>query len=411
MTPASTLVDLSGDALYRDPYSVLAGLRARGPAHFVRLPGGAELWLIVGYDEVLAALRDPALSKDWMRATGRAGPNAIGANMITSDPPDHTRLRRLVSREFTARRIAALAPRIREIAGDLLDRMAAREGPYDLIAEFAFPLPVTVISELLGVPFLDRSAFVKLCAGIFTPSTDPEAARAEVERITGYFDDLIERKRAKPGDDLLSALIRTTDEDSDRLTRTELRATTFLLLVAGHATTTNLIANGVLALLDHPAQLADLRADRSLLPAAVEEILRYDGPQPFSTRRFTTGPWRPGPSAPTIPAGRTVMLALAAADHDPARFPRPDDFDIHRPASAHLAFGQGIHYCLGAPLARLQVTIALDGLLTRFPALSLAHGADLTWRRTLITRGLTSLPVCSHGVADVRDVGDEHVPG
>ncbi|MFC3448136.1 cytochrome P450 family protein [Amycolatopsis speibonae] len=396
MISSPEIVDLTDVAedLYRDPYAVLAGLRARGPAHFVRLPNGSEVWLIVGYDEALAALGDPTLIKNWLRATGRIGPGAIGANMISSDPPDHTRLRRLVSREFTARRVAALAPRVEAIAVELLDRMESGDGPQDLIAGFAFPLPVSVISELLGVPFLDRAEFSGLCGRIMASAGDATSTEKDIEEINHYFDGLIERKRADPGDDLLSALIRVTDEDADRLSHAELRATTFLLLVAGHVTSTNLIANGVLALLDHPDQLAALRAGWGLLPRAVEEILRYDGPQPFSTRRFTTTPYRVGDSV--LPPGETVMIALAAAGHDPARFLRPADFDIRRTTPGHLAFGHGIHYCLGAPLARVQVSTALRVLLTRFPALRLAGGADRSWRRTLISRGVAELPVLLH---------------
>jgi cytochrome P450 len=392
---STSIIDLSDAAedLYRDPYAVLSELRAQGPVHHVRLPNGSEVWLIVSYDEALAALGAPSLIKNWLRATGRLGPGVIGVNMISSDPPDHTRLRGLVSRAFTARRIAALVPRIEATANDLLDRMASDTGPHDLIAEFAFPLPVSVISELLGVPFLDRSAFSALCGRIMVSSGEATTSQQEVEEINRYFDGLIERKRAEPGDDLLSALIRTTDEDADRLSHTELRATTFLLLVAGHLTTTNLIANGVLALLDHPEQLAALRADWSLLPRTVEEILRYDGPQLFSTRRFTTEHWPVGDSGTVIPPGETVMIALAAAGHDPSHFTRPGDFDIHRTTSGHLAFGHGIHYCLGAPLARLQVSTALRALLTRFPALAVAAATNRTWHRTLITRGVTELPV------------------
>ncbi|WP_233223040.1 cytochrome P450 [Amycolatopsis sp. BJA-103] len=392
MISSSEIIDLPED-LYRDPYTVLAGLRERGPVHRVRWPNGGEVWLVVGYDEAFDALAEPTLIKNWLRATGRIGPGAIGANMISSDPPDHTRLRRLVSRSFTARRVAALIPRVEAIAVELADRMAAAVGPRDLIAEFAFPLPVSVISELLGVPFLDRAEFSALCGRIMASAGDASAGPIDVEEINRYFDGLIERKRADPGEDLLSALIRTTDEDADRLSQAELRATTFLLLVAGHVTSTNLIANGVLALLDHPDQLAALRADWDLLPRAVEEILRYDGPQPFSTRRFTTTHWPVGESGTVVPPGETVMIALAAAGRDPERFPRPGGFDIHRAATGHLAFGHGIHYCLGAPLARIQVSTALRVLLTRFPDLALASGQDRSWRRTLISRGVTELPV------------------
>jgi len=393
MTDGTEPIVLDVDALHDDPYALLADLRARGPAHCVWWPGGEKVWLIVGYEAAYAALNEPTMSKNWLRVTGLAGPNAIGANMISSDPPDHTRLRRLVSREFTARRIAALTPNIEATADELLDRMATRPGELDLIEEFAFPLPVTVICDLLGVPHLDRAAFADLCGRVFHPSEDPAAARAHLEEVNRYFDELIAGKRANQGEDLLSALIRVTDEEDGRLTPAELRATTFLLLVAGHATTTNLIANGVLALLSRPDQWALLRGDPTLLPGAVEEILRYDGPQPFSTRRFTTEPWPVPGSETVIPPRETVLVALAAADHDATHYADPDTFDILRKGSPHLAFGHGIHYCLGAPLARLQVSIALRRLLDRFPDLALARPADLQWRRTLITRGLLRLPV------------------
>ncbi|GAO08101.1 cytochrome P450 family protein [Streptomyces lydicamycinicus] len=390
------IVDLGayGKDFTTDPYPYYAKLRAQGPVHRVRLPYGNDAWLVVGHQAVRAALSDSRLNKDWRLARpqdNEGEESALFTNMLDADPPQHTRLRKLVAKEFTSRRVEALRPRVQQITDELLDTMlAAPEGRADLVEALAFPLPMTVICELLGVPAMDREAFRSWSNEIVAPTSD-EAAQEAVEAMSGYLVDLIETKRSAPGDGLLSALIRTSDEDGDQLSRDELVGTAFLLLVAGHETTVSLLANGVRALLQHPDQLAALRADFSLLDNAVEEMLRYDGPVETATWRFTGEPVEIGGTL--IPAGETVVIALASASRDPELFAVADDFDITRDARGHTAFGHGIHFCLGAPLARLEARIALRSLLERCPDLAMdADFDDLTWRVGML-RGPAQLPV------------------
>ncbi|MFE5867705.1 cytochrome P450 [Streptomyces roseifaciens] len=396
-TEAGTIVDLEamGEEFARHPHRVYAALREQGPVHRVRMPEGAEAWLVVGYDEVRAALNDPRLTKEWAKARPdlsliRA---SAGPNMLVLDAPDHTRLRKLVAKEFTPRRVGEMAPRVQQMTDELLDAMLAAPGRRaDLVEALSFPLPMGVICDLLGVPDLDREAFrhwsnVSVGAG-------PAEEKITVSReVTAYLNGLIAAKRREPGDDLMSALISTADEDGDRLSPEELLGTAWLLLVAGHETTVNLISNGVLALLQHPGQLAALRADPGLLDNAVEEMLRYDGPLETPTYRFTTEPLEIGGTL-ISGGGELVLPVLADADRDPARFPDAARFDIRRDARGHVAFGHGIHYCLGAPLARLEARAAIGSLLERCPDLALdAHPDSLTWREGLLIRGPHRLPV------------------
>ncbi|MGY5127239.1 cytochrome P450 family protein [Streptomyces nigrescens] len=390
------IVDLGayGEDFTADPYPYYAKLRAQGPVHRVRLPYVPEAWLVVGHQAVRAALSDPRLNKNWREAglqSDGGDESALFTNMLDADPPQHTRLRKLVAKEFTSRRVEALRPRVQQITDELLDTMlAAPEGRADLVEALAFPLPMTVICELLGVPAMDRDAFRAWSNEIVAPTSE-EAAQEAVVAMSGYLVDLIETMRNAPGDGLLSALIRTSDEDGDQLSRDELVGTAFLLLVAGHETTVSLLANGVRALLQHPAQLAALRADYSLLDNAVEEMLRYDGPVEMATWRFTAEPVEIGGTL--IPAGQTVMIALASASRDREHFAAADDFDITRDARGHTAFGHGIHFCLGAPLARLEARVALRSLLERCPGLAMdADFDDLTWRTGML-RGIEHLPV------------------
>ncbi|MFF7858056.1 cytochrome P450 [Streptomyces sp. NPDC007904] len=392
------IVDLAalGESFTRDPYPVYAGLRARGAVHRIRMPeGGAEAWLVVGYEAGRAALADPRLSKDWSRASPSLPLGAIsaGPHMLRADPPEHTRLRKLVAREFTARRVEELVPSIQKTTDALLDRMlAAPDGRADLVEALSFPLPISVICELLGVPDLDRESF-RTWSNDALGATDPEQRRAAATAMAQYMAELVEGKRKRSGDDLLSALIHGSDEDGDRLSREELLGMAWLLLVAGHETTVNLISNGVLALLTHPHQLAALRADLTLIDAAVEEMLRYEGPLETPTFRFTTEPVTIGDTV--VPGGgELVLIAMADANRDPARFPSPDRFDISRDARGHVAFGHGIHHCLGAPLARTEARIAVRSLLERAPDLSLdIHLAAITWRPGMMIRGPLSLPI------------------
>ncbi|MFF8554776.1 cytochrome P450 [Streptomyces sp. NPDC015501] len=391
------LTDLAalGERFTRDPYPVYAALREEGPVHRVRIPEGTDAWLVVGYELGRDLLADQRLSKRWSRASPALGIGKVsaGTSMLSSDAPDHTRLRKLVAREFTARRMERLAPRVQEMTDGLLDAMlAAPDRTADLVEALSFPLPMAVICELLGVPFLDREKF-RTWSGQAVSSVDPAVRASSAEAMTGYITGLLADKRAEPGEDLLSALIHTADEDGDRLSGDELIGMVWLLLVAGHETTVNLITNGVHSLLAHPDQLAALRADFSLIDNAVEEILRFEGPVETPTYRFTTEPVEVG--GVVIPGGgELVLVAMSDANRDPARFPDGSRFDITRDARGHIAFGHGIHYCLGAPLARIEARTAIRSLLERCPDLRpAADPATLTWRTGMLMRGPLSLPV------------------
>ncbi|MER6356397.1 cytochrome P450 [Streptomyces sp. NPDC001634] len=388
------MIDLGeyGPRFRRDPHPVYAELRERGPVHWVRTPppDAYEGWLIVGYEEARAALADPRLSKDSTKkgfVTAEEG--VMGRHVLIVDPPEHTRLRSLVARSFTMRRVEALRPRVQEVTDALLDEMLPK-GRADLVEALAYPLPITVICELLGVPDIDRVTFRALSNEIVTP-TSANAEFAAARQLAEYLDELIEDKRCTaPADDLLSDLLRTRAEDGDRLSAAELRAMAFILLVAGHETTVNLITNGVYALLTHPDQLAALRADMTLLDGAVEEILRFEGPVETATYRYAAEPLEIAGTA--IAEGDPVMIGLDAAGRDAARYPDPHTFDVHRAPQGHLAFGHGIHYCLGAPLARLEARTALRTLLDRCPDLAL-DGPPGPWLPGMLMRGVRSLPV------------------
>ncbi|MGA5134802.1 cytochrome P450 family protein [Streptomyces olivoreticuli] len=394
--PAFETLAPAGTDFTADPYPVYAHLREQGPVHRVPTEGSDDIWVILGHEEVRAALTDARLSND-VRNSSRwvdDGGYAIGRNMLQTDAPHHTRLRKMVAGAFTAHRIESLRPRIQQLTDELLDKIAPLPGA-DLVAALARPLPIAVICELLGVPAEDQEPFrVWSDAMVFQPT--PEAAAGAAMSMTGYLTGLLQAKDRSPGDDLLSALVRARDADGDRLGPEELLGMAFVLLVAGHETTVNLLSNGTYALLTHPEQLAALRADRTLLEGAIEEMLRYEGPVTSSAYRWATEDVEIG--GVTIPAGESVLILLGSASRDPGRFPDPDRFDIRRPrtgtgGAGHLAFGHGIHHCLGAPLARLEATVAFTALLDRFPDLDLAAApAEVPWRPGLI-RGLSELPV------------------
>ncbi|MBZ9599961.1 cytochrome P450 [Streptomyces erythrochromogenes] len=396
-----TLVDLTAHAeeFNADPYPFYEALRASGPVHRLVL-GGERTWLVVGHQEAREALNHPGLSKNWLGSElfEVTQVHAVATNMLDTDPPHHTRLRRLVAREFTTRRVESLRPRVQQITDGLLDEMEALpERRADLIRSFAVPLPMTLICELLGVPHLDRARFRYWSGEIVAPLDGVGADPRVLQDMTAYLCELVADKAGDQGDDLLSALIRTRDEHGDRLSPDELIGMAFLLLVAGHETTVNLIGNGVRALLAHPDQLAALRADPDgLIGGAVEEMLRYDGPVQHATYRFADTDLELG--GVPIEAGSSVMVALAAAGRDPARFtgpgPGPEEFDIRRTGPGHLAFGHGIHHCLGAPLARLEGSIAIRSLLERFPILAEDPAAGPPdWLPGTLMRGVTSLPL------------------
>lgn len=392
-------------AVRDDPFPLFAELQASGSVHQVRLADGHDAWLVLGYDEARAALSDPRLSKDMVAALdadpgvvaeGLPGP-AYARHMMNADPPDHTRLRRLVARAFAPARIAALEPAIATTAADLLDRLGDGSvgAPVDLVAGYALPLPFDVIGALLGVPAGDRPALhgwfrTLLQPWVGTPAPDVVAAS---DAIVTYLADLVAAKRTAPGDDLVSVLVAAGD-DGDKLSRQELLSSLYQLIVAGHDTTTSLIGNGVVALLDHPAQRDALLADRTLYPRAIEELLRYCAPVAHATFRVTTCAVEMGGTV--IPAGRQVLVCLGAANRDPSRWVNADTLDLGRTAAPHLAFGHGVHFCLGAPLARLEARVALAALFDRYPRLRLAVArGDLAWSHGdgLVLRGLASLPV------------------
>ncbi|MFE2377426.1 cytochrome P450 [Streptomyces sp. NPDC059398] len=392
-----TLIDLRQDTadFNANPYPYYEKMRAAGPVHRIRTEDtdAAGVWLVVGHEEARAAFNDPRLIKDPRRLSDwKDESDGLFSNMLDTDPPQHTRLRKLVAREFTARRVQALRPRVQEITDACLDAMlAAPERTADLVDSLAFPLPMTVICELFGVPDLDRASFRVWSNELIGPSGGDQESAA-VRAMSGYLVSLIEAKRERPGDDLLSALIRARDEDGGQLSAQELVGMAFLLLVAGHETTVNLISNGVRALLAHPDQLAALRADMSLLDGAVEEMLRYDGPVETATYRHAAEPLRIGSA--DIAAGDPVLVSLGSADRDPDRFPDADRFDIRRAPQGHLAFGHGIHFCLGAPLARMEGRIAVRTLLERCPALALdPDGGAYQWIPGLLMHGVRKLPV------------------
>jgi cytochrome P450 len=387
-----------------DPYPVYARIREGAPVRRLLLSDGSPAWLVCGYEEARRALTDPRLSKNLLRVEAARGgvvpPGLLhpltAYHMLSTDPPEHTRLRQLASAAFAPSRMEALRPRIQAVTDSLLDALepaAACGDPVDLIAGFAFPLPIIVICELLGVPVEDRDQlrawFRDALASPLAPANDPPA-RAAADELHAYLRDLVAAKRAAPAGDLFSVLAAGCD--GDRLTEDELVSTAWLLVLAGHETTVNLIANGTVALLRHPDQLARLRADLSLVPAAVEEFLRYDGPLQHTTFRMTSEPVTIGGAE--IPAHEQVLVVAAAANRDPSRFADPDRLDVERPDNHHIAFGHGIHFCLGAPLARLEADIAFTSLLRRFPALRPAVPLDrIHWTYRLVLRGLVALPV------------------
>ncbi|MGW7360607.1 cytochrome P450 family protein [Streptomyces sp. NPDC054802] len=396
-----------------DPYPAYAWLREHSPVHRTRLPSGVEAWLVTRYADARQALADQRLSKnpahhaEPAHAKGKTGiPGERKAELMTHllniDPPDHTRLRRLVSKAFTPRRVAEFAPRVQELTDRLIDDIfekqhSAEKGEADLIHEFAFPLPIYAICDMLGVPPEDQDDFRDWAGMMIRHGGGPRGGVARsVKKMRGYLAELIHRKREEPGDDLISGLIKASDH-GEHLTENEAAAMAFILLFAGFETTVNLIGNGVYALLRHPEQRERLQAslaagDSGLLATGVEELLRYDGPVELATWRFATEPLTVG--GQRIAAGDPVLVVLAAADRDPARFDAPDTLDLSRTDNQHLGYGHGIHYCLGAPLARLEGQTALATLLRRMPDLRLAGDpADLRWRGGLIMRGLRTLPV------------------
>jgi cytochrome P450 len=388
-----------GRAFIQNPHPLYRRLNAQGPVHRVEIWGGVHAWLVTRYAEARALLVDPRLSKNWQglgeffpQDNDAAHRSPLNRHMLVQDPPDHTRLRKLLTKEFTAGSVRRMRRDIVGIADELLDRIAVEadgDAVVDLMSSYAVQLPLGVIGRLLGVPADDRDRFREHVEPMLTSTDSTELAVAE-DALIDLLTALIAQKRARPADDLLSALVHASDAD-DALSADELLSTAYLLILAGYETTVNLIGNGVLALLHNPSQLTALRADPSLLPGAIEEFLRFESPLNTATMRFTTETVHVGDVE--IPAGRLVLIALLGANHDGRQFDDPDRLDVTRAPNPHLAFGHGIHHCLGAPLARLEGEIAIGRLLARFERITLDDNVVLPYRNSTLMRGLTALPV------------------
>lgn len=392
------------DAVRDDPFPTFAAARSRCPVQHVRLPDGHDAWVVLGYQAARRALCDERLSKDMIAALeqdsevvaeGLPGPE-FAHHMLAMDAPGHSRLRNLVAAAFKPSRVAAMRPAIERLADELLDLLAL-EGPdvvVNLKTGFAHPLPFRVICELLGVDDSQRQSLQEAFAVLLQPwpSPPPPEAVAASSVVTETLHDLVNEATPDPEGNLVAVLVDAVQRGV--ATRAEALSSLFQLVVAGHDTTSSLIGNGVVALLDHPDQLAFLRDNPALLAGSVEELLRFTAPVPHATFRFTTETVQF--ESTTLPPGAQVLVSLGAANRDPDVFDDPDRLDITRNDRRHLAFGHGPHHCLGASLARLEAEVALGRLLTRFPDLRLAvERSSLAWSHGdgLVLRGLASLPV------------------
>jgi len=396
-------VDLSSPAHKANPYPFYARLRAESPVLRVMLRNRQSAWLVSRYDDVATVLKDERFVKD-KRAALSAEQAArqpwvprifrpLEKNMLDLDPPDHTRLRALVHRAFTPRLVEEMRGRIQALTDDLLTSALGRGG-MDLIRDYALPMPTTIIAEMLGVSGSDRHRFHRWSRSIVAASPSGWGMMKAIPSAIAFLRfirRLVAARRSDPRDDLVSSLIQV-EEEGERLSEDELVSMIFLLLVAGHETTVNLIGNGMLALLDNPTQAGRLRADPTLIKSAVEELLRYESPIEMATERYAREDV--AIAGVVIPRGELVYTALASANRDERQFPEPDRLDLGREPNRHVSFGLGPHYCLGAPLARLEGRIAIGALVSRMPDLRLAvERRSLRWRPGLVLRGLKALPV------------------
>lgn len=403
------MYDLFTAGFKADPFATFAAMRQHHPVYAHEAPDGATIWYITRYDDVLAVLKDHERfvknvhnARPSRRAPGAASApslqRAINENMLFSDPPDHTRLRLLVNQAFTPRRVEQMRAQIQRIADELLhNAVAATPASFDLISTYALPLPVIVICDMLGIPTADQAQVTEWAQAIISPGSRGLSYRERRRRLRAflvYLHTLFDARRRAPRDDLTTALVQA-EQDGDRLNEQELSSMVALLIVTGHETTVNLIGNGALALLQHPQQLAWLRTRPEAWETAVEELLRYDGPVETSTTRWVAADVEL--HGRCLKRGDVVRVVLASANRDEDHFTCPDQLDVQRSENRHLAFGHGIHYCLGASLARLEGQIALRTLFTRFPELQLAvPAANLRWRSGVLFRGLEALPLQTH---------------
>ncbi|QDH23191.1 cytochrome P450 family protein [Saccharibacillus brassicae] len=376
----------------QNPYPVYARMREEEPIAKQMFPGGQFGWMITRYEDAVEVLKDNRFIKDMKKIYGPGSQSVFTNNMLFADPPDHRRLRGLVQQAFTPKLIEGMRDHIQQIADTLLDAVEGRDR-LELIDDYAFPLPIIVISEILGVPIEDQDKFRTWSNSIIGASNSQggDDVHRHMQEFTQYLGDWFEKVRHDPGDDLISQLI-VAEESGERLSEQEIYGVVSLLIIAGHETTVNLIGNGVISLLQHPDQLRKLQEQPELIKGAIEEMLRYNGPVEFSTSRWAGEDLEFRGHA--MKKGDLVVVALDSADRDGAQFDDPDLFDITRERSRHLAFGHGIHMCLGAPLARLEGEIAVNTLLRRFPNIRLREDAgELEWRPGMIVRGVKEIPL------------------
>lgn len=396
-------IDLTSPAAKANPYPAYSQMRSSDPVHSLKMDNGHTTWLITRYEDAQAILKDQRFIKDFRRLLtpeqlAQSQGNLyhmMNTHMLSFDPPDHTRLRALVNISFTPRLIEQWRARIQVVTDELIDAMEqSSERELDLIDAFAFPLPITVITEMLGVPTEDRANFREWSNALLDGVGNPESLRMNREKIfafTAYVQNLITTKRQQPGDDLIGGLLQA-EANGDKLNETELLSMLFLLLVAGHETTVNLLGNSTLALLQNPTQRELLRENPALIKNAIEEFLRFRSPVAITTNRWASEDLEFG--GKQIRRGDPVLVSLAAANHDAGEFAQAEDLDLTRTENRHLAFGLGIHYCLGAPLARLEGQIAISTLFRRLPNLRLAvPAAELIWRPSMLLLGVSKLPV------------------
>lgn len=411
--------DLFSRQFKADPFNTFAQMRAANPIYGHVTPDGTTIWYVTRYEDVLTVLRDDinfckdprnaGVSSGLVAASRRtAAHQLINENMLFSDPPDHTRLRALVSQAFTPQRVEQLTGFVESIANQLISRFR-HAGRVELMSAYALPLPVFVISRLLGIPDGDREAVALWSQAIISPGSrnlSYKARKNRVKELTRYLRRMFALRLAQPQDDLISALVHA-EQAGDRLSEAELSSMVALLLVTGHETTVNLIGNGMLALLQHPEQLEQLRVDPGLWDSAIEELLRYDGPVETSTSRWACRDTVLG--GQEIQRGDLVRVVLTSANRDEQQFEQPDQLLVERADKKHLAFGYGIHYCLGAPLARLEGKIALKILFEALPDLQMRTPADrLQWRSGVLFRGLEQLELCWK-ISDLEEKDSDRV--
>lgn len=406
MVMEAPALDRFPDDFMQRPYEILEKYRKAGRVHHVVFPHGADVWLVTRYDDVRRLLSDPKVSKDGRRMnelfakhTGTyvegekpdvGFDDELSYHMLNSDPPDHTRLRSLVSKSFTLRRMEGFRKRIHQLVEEMLDTIADKK-EVDLIAEYAQPMPINIICDVLGIPFDDREMFARWAIQLVGAGQPPEVVEAASRSVYEYGKQVIAEKRKNPGDDMMSVWAEGSGED--HLTDTELIAMIFLFTVAGHITSQHTLGNGVLNLLQNPAELDKLRADPSIIPSAIDELMRYDGAVGVATFRFTAEEVTIGDV--TIPPDEIMALSILSAHRDEERWgPDANTLNVSRRPNGVLGFGHGIHFCIGQPLAKIQTEVGLSRLLERFPHLRLtADPATLTWESSTLLRGVQTVPV------------------